>query len=112
MSRGGGRRKAQAMEQLDLERERLQQDIFLHAQELAAEMNLRLLLDRELGLGGEKNVFYVESVTVTGIIYPLKRREGFFTRIKSKFKDILTYFGGLLHPKRRSKGHHAPKEQE
>ena len=111
-SRGDNSRKEQAMEQLALEKERLQQDILLHAQELAAEMNLRLLLDRELGLGGGKKVFYVESVTVTSIIYPVERREGFFARIKSKFKDTLTYFGGLLHPKRRSKGHHAPKEQE
>lgn len=112
MSRGGGRRKEQAMEQLNLERERLRQDIFLHAQELAAEMNLRLLLDRELGLGGGKKVFYVESVTVTSIIYPVERRQGFFARIRSKFKDTITYFGGLLHPKRRSKGRHTPKEQE
>ena len=111
-SRGDSSRKEQAMEQLALERECLQQDILLHARELAAEMNLRLLLDRELGLGEEKNVFYVESVTITSIIYPVERREGFFTRIKSKFKDILTYFGRLLHPKRRSKGRHAPKEQE
>ena len=97
MSRGG-RRKAQAMEQLALERERLRQDIFLHAQELAAEMNLRLLLDRELGLGGEKNVFYVESVTVTSIIYPVERRQGFFTRLKSMLKKVL------------SKGRHASKK--
>lgn len=95
------------MEQLALERERLQQDILLHAQELAAEMNLRLLLDRELGLGGEENMFYVESVTVTNIIYPVERRQGFFAWIKSKFKDTLTYFGGLLHPKSRRKGRHA-----
>lgn len=88
----------------------LQQDILLHAQELAEEMNLRLLLDRELGLGEEKNVFYVESVTVTSILYPIERRENFFTRIKSTFKETLTYFGGLLHPKRRSKGRHAPKK--
>ena len=86
------------MEQLALERERLQQDILLHAQELAAEMNLRLFLDRELGLGGEENMFYVESVTVTNIIYPVERREGFFARIKSKLRKAL------------SKGRHAPKK--
>lgn len=97
------------MEQLALERERLQQDILIHAQELAAEMNLRVLLDREMGLGEEKNVFYVESVTVTSIIYPVGRRESFFARIKSMFKKALTYFSEFLHPKRRSKGHRAFK---
>ena len=101
-------RKEKDLEQLKLEREHYQQEILLHARELATEINLRLLLDRELK--DEKSVFFVESVTVTGIAYPVKRRKSFWGRMRSSMKKAFTYINRLLRPKRRSTGDRAPQQ--
>lgn len=99
--RKGGSRKERELEQRRLEMERLKQEVLLHAQELAAEMNLRLLLDGETVEGGEDEMLFVESVIVTGIAYPVKRRKSLFGRAKSLMKKILTYMVRLPGPKLR-----------
>lgn len=48
------------------ERERLCQSIRLHGEQLAEELNLRLLLESEL----TAQLLYVDSVTVTNIHFP------------------------------------------
>lgn len=88
-------------------RERFRRDILLHAQELAAEMNLRLLLDGEVT---KDRMLFVESVTVTGIAYPVKREKNLGERIQHALKKAFTYIGRLLHFGRGSAGHRAPKK--
>lgn len=78
--------------ELLLEKELLEREILLWARDLAWEMNLRLLLDEELGLGKEDRILFVESISVTGIQGPAKRKSGkkgeesLFERIKLYFK--------------------------
>lgn len=48
------------------ERERLCQSIRLHGEQLAEELNLRLLLESELTVP----ILYVDSVTVTNVYFP------------------------------------------
>lgn len=86
-----GRQQREEGEPL-LEKELLEREILLWARELAWEMNLRLLLDDELGLGKEDRILFVESVSVTGIQSPVERKsvkkgkKGLFERIKLYFK--------------------------
>lgn len=88
------RRERQQREEgeLLLEKELLEREILLWARELAWEMNLRLLLDEELGLGKEERILFVESVSVTGVRSPAKRKsvkkgkKSLFERIKQYFK--------------------------
>lgn len=85
------RKGSSQMDQQELERELLRQEILFHARSLAEEMNLRLLLDGEPNPVGEDDVLFVESVTVTSIVYPVKRKRNFFSRIKSFFKKYLKF---------------------
>ena len=50
----------------------LKTEILNHAQQLAQEMNLRMLPEWEVG--GE--ILFVESVTVTSIRYPVRKQAG------------------------------------
>ena len=101
-------RKEKDLEQMKLEREGYRREILLHARELATEINLRLLSDGELK--GEDSVFFVESVTVTGIAYPVKRRKSFLGRIRLSMKKAFTYIHRLLRPKCKSTGDRAPQQ--
>lgn len=63
--------------------------IRLHAGGLAEEMNLRLFFKM-----GEKNTLWVDSVTVTKVIFPeyekhqkKKWRKGFICRLQNSFRD-------------------------
>lgn len=88
--RRGGQRREEG-EPL-LEKELLEREILLWARDLAWEMNLRLLLDDELGLGKEDRILFVESVSVTGVRSPVERKSvkkgkiSLFERIKLYFK--------------------------
>ena len=81
-------RKERSLEERRLEIGRFQREIFAHAQNLAAEMNLRLMLDEEIGLRGEDSILFVESVVVTTIAYPMQRRKSYFQRAKSFLRRI------------------------
>lgn len=91
MQRRRGKRQREEGEPL-LEKELLEREILLCARELAWEMNLRLLLDDELGLGKEDRILFVERVSVTGIRSPAERKsvkkgkKSLFERIKLYFK--------------------------
>ena len=69
----------------------------LWAEELAWEMNLRLLLDDELGVGKEERIFFVENVSVTGIYYPMKHKRGILDRIKIMIKRKKGFLWQLLN---------------
>lgn len=82
---------------LPLEKELLEREILLWAGELAWEMNLRLLLDGELGLGKEERILFVESVSVTDIHCPVKRKRSLFDRIKLILKRKKGFLWQLLN---------------
>lgn len=90
MQKRRGRQQSEEGELL-LEKELLEREILLWARDLAWEMNLRLLLDDELGLGKEDRILFVESVSVTGIQSPAKRKSGKKGK-KSLFERIKLYF--------------------
>lgn len=69
----------------------------LWAEELAWEMNLRLLLDDELGCGKEERIFFVENVSVTCIYYPMKHKRGILDRIKIMIKRKKGFLWQLLN---------------
>lgn len=100
----GGNRKLKALKQRQQEMEWFRHEIFLHAKELASEMNLRLLLDGEVDPRGEERMLFVESVVVTGIAYPVEHRTGFLDSIKLLLKRIFTYMTWLLRPKHGAAG--------
>lgn len=102
--RKGGKRKEKTLKQRGQEMERLQQEIFLHAKELASEMNLRLLLDGEMGPEEEERMLFVESVIVTGIAYPVEHRPSFLDSMKLLLRRIITYMTRFLHPKHGAAG--------
>lgn len=91
MRKRSGRQQREEGELL-LEKELLEREILLWARDLAWEMNLRLLLDEELGVGKEDRILFVESVSVTGIQVPAERKSvkkgqmSLFERIKLYFK--------------------------
>ena len=102
--RKGGKRREKTLKQRRQEMEFLQHEIFLHVEELASEMNLRLLLDGEVGLGEKERMLFVESVIVTDIAYPAEHRRNFLDSVKLFLKRIFTYMTRLLRPKRGAAG--------
>ena len=104
------RKDSSRMEQQRQERERFRQEILHHVRNLAEEMNLRLLLDGEPNPVGEDDVLFVESITVTGIAYPVNRRKSYWGRMRSSMKKAFTYIHRLLWPKCKSTGDHAPQQ--
>ena len=92
-------RKEESLEERRLEIERFQREVFTHAQNLAAEMNLRMMLDEELGFGGEDSILFVESVIITTIAYPVQRRKSYFQRAKSLLRKICS----MIHDKKKKR---------
>lgn len=82
------RAEQEKIRQEEIKRE-VEKCIRLHAGELAEEMNLRLFCKM-----GEKNTLWVDSVTVTKVIFPdkekyrkKKRRKGLICRLQNSFRD-------------------------
>ena len=71
------------------EQERIRQKILLHAEELAEEMNLRLMLDlqpdAEFWRAGEKMWTWVESIIIIGLKFPSKTKK---TKKKKGWKKL------------------------
>lgn len=115
------------------ERERNRRYILLHGEEMAEELNLRLILEAEPGISlGNKvslqkllsengldslwgelcnqgEILFVESITVTDIWYPSeKKKAGFLMQMKKKLQShlqrIFTYIRRLLLRFGRRKG--------
>lgn len=70
-------------------KEETEKCIRLHGKDLAEEMNLRLICSM-----GEENTLWVDSVTVTEIMFPehrkfkkRKRKKGFLCRLQNSFRD-------------------------
>lgn len=100
------------------EEEHIRQQILAHAQSLAGEMNLRMLLWEDdamwekdvlfkdiLAMAGERELWwrlcvpqrmlFVESVTVTDIVFP-ERRAGFFHRLGEILMRLFGWLRALL----------------
>ena len=73
------------------EKERIRQQILTHADTLADEMNLRLLLWDTIDPGS----LFVECVTVTAIVFP-ERKVGLFNRMKKALGWLLHGLRALL----------------
>lgn len=72
----------EAQEQIE-EQNRIRREILQYTQELAEEINLRLLLDQE------ENLLFLESIAVTEICFPKpQKKPGFLTRIGKKVTEI------------------------
>ncbi len=74
------------------EQEWFRKEIYRHADGLAAEMNLRLLLDEETGsadvwreLCGHDMLLFVEDIAITDICYPKAARKPSFLRQKLRY---------------------------
>lgn len=74
------------------EQEWFRKEIYRHAAGLAAEMNLRLLLDKETGsadvwreLCDPDTLLFVEDIIITDIYYPKKARKPAFLRLKMRY---------------------------
>ncbi len=74
------------------EQEWFRREICRHAGGLAAEMNLRLLLDEETGsadvwreLCDPDTILFVEDIIITDICYPEKVRKPAFLRLKLRY---------------------------
>ncbi len=69
------------------EQERIRQKIFLHAEELAEEMNLRLMLDlqsdAELRNAGGEMWVWVDSVNIIGLEFLPKRKKSVFNPLRT-----------------------------
>lgn len=73
------------------EQERVKQEILFHAKELAAEMNLRLLLEQET----QGEVLFVESIAVMDISYPQEQKKaGFFARMLCRIRRLAYHIIG------------------
>ena len=88
-------KKQEAQERV-LEQDRIRREILRYTQELAEEINLRLLLDREMPQRClqdtflPENILFLESITVTEIRFPEPQKEsGFLTRTGKKIRRIM-----------------------
>ena len=81
------RRKERMQEQENY----IRMQILAHAQSLAEEMNLRMLLQRDI----PQHVLFVESVTVTDIVFP-ETREGFLRSLGRSLMRLLYWLRTLL----------------
>ena len=84
-----GKKKSKKEERIDALKEETKRRIRFHEKDLAEEMNLRLICSM-----GEENTLWVDSVTVTEIIFPeykkykkRKRKKGFLWRLQNSFRD-------------------------
>lgn len=69
----------------------IRMQILAHAQSLAEEMNLRMLLQGDI----PQHVLFVESVTVTDIVFP-ETRVGFFRSLGRSLMRLLYWLRTLL----------------
>lgn len=83
-----GRKKSKKEKREEALKEEIKRHIRLQGKDLAEEMNLRLICSM-----GEKNTLWVDSVTVTEIIFPKhrklkkRRKKGFLCRLQNSFQD-------------------------
>lgn len=85
-------RKKQKKEKAEAaERNRVCQEIQKHAEELAGEMNLRLLPEQDFA----EKILFVERIIITQIHYPAEQKKrGFLQRI---YEYICGFFKNLYH---------------
>lgn len=87
-----GRRKKEKERLHREEQERIRQKIFLHAEELAEEMNLRIMMDlqpdAECWRAGKKMWIWVESINIIGLEFPSKTKKTKKPKKKKGWKKL------------------------